>query len=229
MGPGIPVSPLLIHSGSTPVPHVTFGAKTFCRLAATCAIIGSSAVVIAASWTAAGHPRSADRDLNHGERAESTPLTLRNPRVVVLKSARTLHLFDGETLVRIYPIVLGPDPVGPKLRAADGRTPEGTFRICTNNADSPHHRFLGIDYPSRHDADRGLGEGLISQGEATAIHRAIEQGACPLWTTGLGGGIGLHGMTGVQGRTAGCIALADTHIDELFNVLRIADEVEILP
>ena len=185
--------------------------------------------MIAASWTAARHPPSADGDLTHRERADSTPLTLRNPRIVVLKSARTLHLFDSETLVRIYPIVVGPDPVGPKLRTADGRTPEGTFRICTKNTASPHHRFLGIDYPSRHDADRGLREGLISQGEATAIHRAIEQGACPLWTTGLGGGIGLHGMTGVERQTAGCIALADEHIDELFNVLRIADEVEILP
>ena len=48
------------------------------------------------------------------------------------------------------------------------------------------------------------------------------------------GGSGLHGCgdaTPSPGSdwTAGCIALADRDIEELFDVLRLGDQVEILP
>ena len=166
--------------------------------------------------------------------ASPSRLTLANPRVVVLKSKRRLHLFDGLTLVRTYPMALGPDPVGDKRRAGDGRTPEGVFRICTKKQDSRHHRFLGLDYPNAKTARRGLTEGLLTPGEARAITAATVTGRCPSWLTALGGGIGLHGCgdtTPGPGSdwTAGCIALANRDIEELFDVLRLGDEVEILP
>ena len=157
-------------------------------------------------------------------------LSLRNPRVVVVKSTGKLYLFDSARLIRSYPFVLGSEPVGQKERAGDGRTPEGRFRVCAKNSNSANHRFLGISYPDRNAAERGLRSGLISLGEAQAISRAHDQGGCPSWTTDLGGALGLHGSAGPSGKqTGGCIALADRHISELFDVLRIGDEVEILP
>ena len=158
------------------------------------------------------------------------PLSLTIPRVVVLKSKRTLYLLDNHDLVRTYPVVLGPCPTGDKVRAGDGRTPLGTFRICTKNAGSRNHRFLGIDYPNADVARRGFELGLITPGEAGAIFDAAAGDRCPPWTTPLGGGIGLHGGgTAPADWTAGCIALSDVHIEELFQVLRIGDAVEILP
>ena len=162
------------------------------------------------------------------------PLDLQNPRVVVLKAKRHLYLFDGEDLARTYPIALGFSPVGDKQRISDGRTPEGVFRICSKKKDSQHHRFLGIDYPGAATARRGLARGLLTAGEAEAIIAACAAGRCPPWTTALGGAVGLHGGgTGAAAEatdwTAGCIALADSHIDELFDVLRLGDVVEILP
>jgi hypothetical protein len=46
----------------------------------------------------------------------------------------------------------------------------------------------------------------------------------------LGGGIGIHGGGG-RGIdwTAGCLALPDEYAEELFEVLRVGDPVEILP
>lgn len=199
---------------------VTPAAKRFYKIAALAVVIGWPLALVAGSWVSGRDGPSASL---------ADDLTLRSPRVVVLKSAGTLHVFDGDALVRTYPIRLGSDPLGTKLREGDGRTPEGRFRVCTKNKSSPHYRFLGIDYPGHDDAARGLRHGLISSGEAAAIGEAIDQGDCPLWTTALGGGVGLHGMSGVQGRTAGCIALSDEHVEELFNVLRIGDEIEILP
>jgi len=154
---------------------------------------------------------------------------VRHPHVVVLKSKRTLHLFDGDRLVRIYPIALGTQPSGQKLHAGDGRTPEGKFRICSRNPQSKYHRFLGIDYPDVPAAQRGLHDGLVSFGEFRDVVIAHNAGRCPSWSTALGGGIGLHGHGSAGDWTAGCIALDDADIEELYDVLRIGDEVEILP
>lgn len=151
------------------------------------------------------------------------------PRVVVLKAQRVLHLFDGERLVRAYPIDLGVAPVGPKRRRGDGRTPIGTFRVATKNADSPYHRFIGIDYPGLAATEWGLASGLISPGEAASIREALAARRCPDWSTALGGGIGIHGHGTGRDWTGGCIALLDEHVAELFAVLRIGDPVEILP
>jgi murein L,D-transpeptidase YafK len=142
-------------------------------------------------------------------------------------------LFDGDRLVRSYPIQLGSQPVGDKQCLSDGRTPEGAFRITMLKYESQHHRFLGIDYPNMADARRGRADGLITDGEYRAVAEAHDRGVCPPWNTALGGGIGVHG-TGPAKRdgpdwTAGCVAVSNAHIEELVSVLRQGDPVEILP
>ena len=140
-----------------------------------------------------------------------------------------MHLFDGDRLVRTYRIDLGTSPVGQKMRAGDGRTPVGRFRIVTKNETSPYARFMGISYPDAEAADRGHADGLVSIGLAGAIRAAFESGACPNWSTGLGGGVGVHGGRRGSDWTAGCIAVSDAAVRELFDVLRIGDRVDILP
>lgn len=156
-------------------------------------------------------------------------LTVKSPYVVVLKSAGELHLFDGEALVRSYSIALGPEPVGQKIRIGDGRTPEGVFRVCAKKMESEHHRFIGLDYPNPKAVERGLADGLISDGQAHEMMRAHESGECPSWTSALGGGIGIHGGLAAEPMTAGCVSLTDEDVEELFGVLRVGDVVEILP
>ncbi len=203
----------------------SFCVATCCRSAALTLAVG-----LAGLWAAtAVGGQTAQADLSDGP---LSLVSLRRPRVVVLKANRRLHLLDGGTVVRTYPIGLGPHPVGDKQQAGDGRTPEGVFHICTKKLDSEHHRFLGIDYPDPEAARRGLAVGLLTDGEARAIMAAAAEGRCPPWLTAIGGGVGLHGRgrAGASGDwTAGCIALADRDIEELFAVLRIGDEVEILP
>jgi murein L,D-transpeptidase YafK len=155
-------------------------------------------------------------------------LELTEPRVVILKSARKLHLFDGADLVRTYDIALGFNPVGQKMLEGDGRTPLGQFRICTKNPDSAYSRFMGIDYPDPPAALRALRSGLISAGEYSGIMSAHQDQRCPIWTSALGGGIGIHGNGTRTDWTAGCVALDDHDMEELFDVLRLGDPVEIL-
>jgi murein L,D-transpeptidase YafK len=156
-------------------------------------------------------------------------VAIEHPRLVLLKSQRSLHLFDGDRLIRVYPVDLGLSPIGDKRCDADCRTPEGRFHICSKNSASPYHRFLGLDYPGESAVIAGLASGLISSGEAIAIRRALANGGAPKWDSALGGGVGLHGHRRGSDWTAGCIALGDDDIEELFGVLRVGDAVEILP
>lgn len=152
-----------------------------------------------------------------------------NPRVVVVKHQRVLHLFDGARLIKSYRIALGRCPVGDKVCQRDDRTPLGRFSVCSRNRSSLYHRFLGISYPNERAVRRGLVEGWLSLGQAQAIRTALRRGRPPDWTTPLGGGIGLHGGGNDRDWTAGCIALTDEMIEELDAILRLGDPVEILP
>lgn len=116
-----------------------------------------------------------------------------------------------------------------KEREGDGRTPEGAFYVCTRGATSRYTCALGISYPSEEDADRGLTTGLISKREHRTIAQAIHRMQRPPWNTGLGGEIMIHGG-GLDGDwTAGCIALADAEMAELFDAVPLGTPVEILP
>ena len=156
-------------------------------------------------------------------------LWVREPRVVGIKSQRILHLFDGGCLVRSYPIDLGSAPVGQKARKGDGRTPEGLFKVVRMNPSSRYHRFLGISYPDRPAVDRGLVEGYLSDGDAAGIRLALREERRPAWNTGLGGGVGIHGHRRGVDWTGGCVALSDRHVEELYDLLRDGDPIEILP
>src|SRR5205814_9047784 len=67
--------------------------------------------------------------------------------IVVEKEKRTLTLFREGIPVRSYPVALGKQPSGDKIRLGDGRTPEGVFHIDFRNAQSKYHMSLHISYP----------------------------------------------------------------------------------
>lgn len=156
-------------------------------------------------------------------------LPLERPRVVVHKAARSLELFDGDRLVKTYRIALGTNPLDPKRKEGDGCTPEGGYYFCTKNERSRYHLFVGLSYPNVEDADRGLRAGLITRAQHDAIAKAIQARKRPPWETRLGGEIGLHGGGMGSDWTAGCVALSNEEIEELFLLLDLGDEVVIEP
>jgi len=89
--------------------------------------------------------------------------------VVILKSRRRLLVCSSGRVLRSHRIGLGPNPYKDKELEGDGCTPEGEFYICTRNPRSKFTRSLGISYPNREDADRGLKAGLISKQEYLKI------------------------------------------------------------
>lgn len=150
---------------------------------------------------------------------EPLKLPLASPRIVVSKSRRRLELYAGGRVVRAYRVGLGKNPADDKERQGDYRTPEGDFYVCVKNAASKFYLSLGLSYPNREDAERGLREQLITRAERDQIMRAIERGLRPPWDTALGGEIFIHGGGSASDWTWGCVALDDADIKELFDAL----------
>jgi murein L,D-transpeptidase YafK len=150
-------------------------------------------------------------------------------QIVVKKEARSLELFEDGTLLKSYRVVLGSCPVGTKAIEGDGKTPEGEYYIRVKNDKSKFHLSLGLNYPSKDDAARGLRSGLIDDGILTAIENASAAAALPPQKTPLGGEIYIHGG-GTEGDwTKGCIALEKRDMEELFELVSKDTKVRILP
>jgi len=165
---------------------------------------------------------------------KAATMKLANPRVVVRKSANMLTLYDGDALFKTYPCITGGNP-GDKTTEGDRRTPIGLFHIVYKNPQSKFHLSLGLDYPNAEDADRGLKAGLISQQQyndiLAALHSdlSLPENQQKLWYTPLGGEIFLHGHAEGRTGTAGCIALSNEDIEELYAILPLNTPVEIRP
>ena len=72
-------------------------------------------------------------------------------KVVVEKSQRRLRLLRDGVVLREFPISLGFEPVGDKIREGDNRTPEGRYLLDRRNVDSDYFLSIRISYPSPRD------------------------------------------------------------------------------
>ena len=137
-------------------------------------------------------------------------------RILILKSARQLTLLRNGKPLRTYRVSLGSTPIGAKERQGDGRTPEGLYRIDSRNADSRFRRALHVSYPNATDRLR-----------ARRLHAAP------------GGEIMIHGWPNRWRAlgfaldhvdwTAGCIAVSDPEIEEIWKLVPNGTVVEIRP
>jgi len=128
----------------------------------------------------------------------------------------------GRIVAHFKRIALGRNGAGYKQKVGDDITPLGNYKVSHKNKQSHFREFIGINYPSVEDAQRGLRSNYISKKEYTAIIDAHRQDKIPPQNTRLGGLIGIHGL-GVGNNkvhrlfdwTHGCIAVSNTQIERL--------------
>ncbi len=146
-------------------------------------------------------------------------------RILIEKQKRQLTVLRGAKTVFACPIALGSVPTGHKRREGDGKTPEGAYFVCLKRETGKYGKALGISYPSYQDAVQG--------GLSVEVLRLFEQAEMgkkrPPWGTALGGEIYIHGGGTHADWTAGCIALSDTDMAELFALIGEGDDVLIIP
>lgn len=142
--------------------------------------------------------------------------TPRANRVVVLKKNRTLILYSNGTELQRYKVALGGNPVGPKQRQGDRRTPEGTYTLDFRNEHSRFYKSLHISYPNSADRERARKAG-VSPGGDIFLH-------------GLPNGYGSVGATHrLRDWTDGCIAVTNREIDEIWSLVPNGTVIEIRP
>src|SRR5215472_11977399 len=141
---------------------------------------------------------------------------LQADRIVIVKSARTLTLLHQGQVLKTYKVALGQEPVGPKTKRGDSRTPEGEYIIDSRNPHSQFHLSLHVSYPNADDRARAAKLG-VNPGGDIMIH-----GLPPAYAY-LGP---LHRQTDW---TLGCIAVTDTEIEEIWSLVPNGTRVEIKP
>jgi murein L,D-transpeptidase YafK len=134
--------------------------------------------------------------------------------ILVRKTNRTLSLYEGTQLLKVYPIVLGKDPHWAKLHQGDHRTPEGEYHIVKKYFHPYWSRFMMLDYPT--PANEEIYAWSRVHGLLPARGRSVP---------GIGGAIGIHGTEdeslnrrGINW-TEGCVSLFNHDIDELYDLV----------
>jgi murein L,D-transpeptidase YafK len=188
------------------------------------------AALIAPSLVAGASPtalEAARARLQSAARTAGASWPLKSPSLLIEKGARRLTLLEGGRVIRTFPVGLGAAPAEDKIREGDHRTPEGRFYVCSRNAASAFHLFLGVSYPDEAAAERGLRAHLIAPAQARAIHEAQKRRGLPPQGTKLGGLVGIHGGGSGGDWTWGCIALENEGIEELWVSCPIGTPIEI--
>jgi murein L,D-transpeptidase YafK len=136
--------------------------------------------------------------------------------IKIYKSKRQLLVYNNGKFLKTYRISLGQNPIGHKEFEGDSKTPEGIYYINDRNPNSGYHKNLGVSYPNPKDIEHATKLGK-SVGGDIKIH-------------GLRNGIGFIGkFQRYQDWTAGCIAVTNSEIDELYTTVKIGATIEILP
>ncbi|MEY8829366.1 murein L,D-transpeptidase family protein [Sedimentitalea sp. XS_ASV28] len=140
--------------------------------------------------------------------------TYRGPEVTRLrmyKAQRLLVLDGADGVLRQYPIGLGFAPEGHKQFEGDGRTPEGSYIIDRRNPESLFHLSIGISYPNEADIAFAAAQGR-SPGGDIFIHGGPRRGIDPV---------------NKRDWTAGCIAVTDRQIEEIYAMVRDGTPIDI--
>ena len=137
-------------------------------------------------------------------------------RVLVLKKERTLELLGGGKLIKSYKVALGGDPLGPKVRLGDHKTPEGVYVLDSRNAHSQYRRALHISYPNARDRAAARAKGFSPVGD--------------VFVHGLPNGYGWIGASHrARDWTDGCIAVTNEEIEEIWKAVPDGTPIEIRP
>jgi murein L,D-transpeptidase YafK len=137
-------------------------------------------------------------------------------KILIEKKERRLTLLSKGEAIKTYKIALGGNPIGPKERQGDRKTPEGFYIIESRNRHSDYHLSLRLSYPNDEDKRRAQALG-VSPGGDIMIH-GIKNGLS--WVGSLHSGIDW---------TEGCIAVTNEEMAEIARWVPVGTSVEIRP
>lgn len=138
---------------------------------------------------------------------QNTPIT----EVKVYKSDRIVKLMHHDQDIRTYPMRLGFDPIGHKVKEGDGKTPEGRYILDWRNPNSAFYKSLHVSYPNQQDKSKANQLG-VSPGGDIMIHGSATRSQVEKLPSL---------MTYLPGNdwTWGCIAVRNIDMDEIWKLV----------
>ncbi len=136
--------------------------------------------------------------------------------VVVNKSKAQLYLKSHGKIIKQYPVVFGDTPKGHKQQEGDEKTPEGRYILDYKKENSIAYKSIHISYPNTADKKRAQLQG-VDAGGAIMIHGQLN---------GLGW---LSFIAQHFNWTNGCIAVTNTQMEEIWQLVKKGTPIEILP
>jgi len=130
----------------------------------------------------------------------------------IIKHQRKMFLIAENETIKTYSIALGKSPTGAKQFEGDNKTPEGEYIIYHKSTKSEFYKSLGISYPNENEKKYAQTQGKIAGGQIR-IHGFK------------------HDFTGDQtlGKqtdwTAGCIAVTNAEMDEIYELVDIGVKI----
>lgn len=137
-------------------------------------------------------------------------------RIVVHKKKRLMTLIGKSGVIKTYKISLGANPVGHKERQGDERTPEGVYTLDWKNDRSICYLSIHISYPNEKDKLSAQKKG-VDPGGSIMIHGILN---------GFGWVGKLHRLYDL---TDGCIAVTNSEMKQLWDVVPMGTSIEIYP
>jgi murein L,D-transpeptidase YafK len=138
----------------------------------------------------------------------------------VSKSKRLLYVAGpNRRLIAKFRVALGFNPIGHKLEAEDGRTPEGKYYISAKNPNSDFYKSLRTDYPNRKDRASAAAR-KVDPGKDIMIHGiANEYAHLPELAQSLANRFDW---------TRGCIAITNGEMDQIYGLIKVNTPIYIV-
>lgn len=128
----------------------------------------------------------------------------------VYKSKRKMDMLFQGKVIKSYKVMLGRGGLAPKKKAGDKLVPEGQYFLDYKNSESLFHKSIHISYPNAEDSRRASEEGIDPGGDIM-IH-GYPNKPKPLFKF-----LEKIGLIKLVNWTAGCIAVDDVEIDEIYD------------
>ena len=156
-----------------------------------------------------------DHDINRIR--QTTPITA----VEVYKADRIVKLLHHQQTIQTYPMRLGFDPTGHKVKEGDGKTPEGQYILDWRNPKSAFYKSLHVSYPNAQDQLKAQQLG-VSAGGDIMIHGSATTAQIEKLPS-------LMLYLPRNDWTWGCIAVRNIDMDEIWKLVDDGTVITIYP
>lgn len=148
---------------------------------------------------------------------QNTPIT----EVKVYKTDRVVKLMHRSQIIQTYPMRLGFDPIGHKVKEGDGKTPEGQYILDWRNPKSAFYKSLHVSYPNAEDKAKAKQLG-VSPGGDIMIHGSATTSQIEKLPS-------LMTYLPRNDWTWGCIAVRNVDMDEIWKLVDDGTLISIFP